>query len=405
MKKICFVTSGLLPVPAVRGGAVEQLVQQLCEDNERAPKFEITCITKYNEEAIKYQQAFHYTRFENIKTRGKLYWVTQKVHGLIYHVTGIDNPLVSIYEWNANKYLLRHAKDFDMVIAEACNMMLLKSLSQKIGCERICLHLHGPFQSKPQYDRIFGNLLAVSNYIRENYISTSHSLPADRALTLMNGIDRSRFNKELPDPEREEMRKQIGLSKDDFVVVFCGRIIKEKGIKQLVEAVLSIEDVQVKLLVVGTSNFGNGNKGKYPQEVFELSNRHSDRIFFTGFIRNENLWKYYKLADIGVLPSMWNDPCPLVMFEMLASGLPTITTRMGGIPEIATAETTIFVDNDSNIVNSLREEIHKMFSSPAKRKEMSQAAVIRSLQFDRNRYFETFCKQVNYLIEKNQRKK
>ena len=406
MKKICFVTSGSLPVPAVKGGAVEQLVQQLCEDNERAPKFKITCITKYNEEAIKYQQAFHYTRFENIKTHGKLYyWVTRKLHGLMYHVAGIDNPLVYIYEWRANKYLLSHALDFDMVIAEACDMMLLKSLSKKIGRERICLHLHGLFRSTPQYDRVFGNLLAVSDYIRKNYISTSHSLSADMALTLMNGIDVGRFNKELPDSEREEMRKQIGFEKDDFVVVFCGRIIKEKGVKQLMEAVLGIPNMQVKLLIIGASDFGNGNKGTYPQEVSDLANRHSGRIFFTGFVKNENLWKYYKLADIGVVPSMWNDPCPLVVFEMLASGLPTIATRMGGIPEIATSGTTIFVDNDSYIVNSLREAIHKMYSSPAKRKEMSQAALKRSLQFDRNKYFETFCQQVNYLIEKNESRK
>lgn len=406
MKRICFVTSGSLPVPAVRGGAVEQLVQQLCEDNERTPNFEITCITKYDAEAIEIQHTFRHTKFENIKTRGKLYyWITRKVHGLIYRMTRGDNPLVYIYEWRTNKYLLKHAQNFDMVIAEACDIMLLKSLSKKIGRERICLHLHGPLQSTPQYDRIFGNLLAVSDYIRKNYISTPHSLPADRALTLMNGIDVSRFSKELPDAEREKMRKQIGLRKDDFVIVFCGRIIKEKGVKQLMEAVLGISNIQMKLLIIGASNFGNGNKGTYPQEVFDLANQHSGRIFFTGFVKNENLWKYYKLVDIGVVPSMWNDPCPLVMFEMLASSLPTIATRMGGIPEIATSETTVFVENDSHIVDSLRKAILTLYSSSEKRKEMSQAAVKRSLQFDRSKYFETFCQQVNYLIEKNESRK
>lgn len=402
MKRICFVTSGSLPVPAVRGGAVEQLVQQLCEDNERTSKFEITCITQYNAEALERQHTFRHTKFVNVKTRGKLYyWIIRKVHGLIYRMTGVDNPLVYIYEWRTNKYLLKHAKDFDLVIAEACDMMLLKFLSKKIGRERVCLHLHGPFQSTPQYDRIFGNLLAVSDYIRKNYISTSNSLPADRALTLMNGIDVSRFSNELPDAEKVEMRKRIGLDKNDFVVVFCGRIIKEKGVKQLMEAVLSIPNTQVKLLIIGASNFGNGNKGTYSQEVSDLANRHSDRIFFTGFVKNENLWKYYKLANIGVTPSMWNEPFCLVLLEMMASGLPTIATSMGGIPEIATSRTTIFVENDSYIVHSIREAILNLHSSPSKTKEMSQAAIQRSMQFDRVKYFETFCQQVKYLIEKN----
>lgn len=406
MKRICFVTSGSLPVPAVRGGAVEQLVQQLCEDNERTPRFEITCVTKYDAEAIEHQHAFRHTKFVNVKTRGKLYyWITQKIHGLIYRVTGINNPLVYIYEWRVNKFLLEHANEFDMVIAEACNMELLKTLAKCIGRERVCLHLHSPLQATPKYDSIFGNLLAVSNYIRKNYMATSNFLPADKAFTLMNGIDVRRFNIKLTDVERNVLRSQLGLEREDFVVVFCGRIIKEKGVKQLIEAIAGIPDTRVKLLIIGASNFGNGNTGTYPQEVFKLAKACENRISFTGFINNEELWKYYKLADIGVVPSMWNDPCPLVMFEMLASGLPTIATSMGGIIEIATSETTIFVENDSCIVDSLREAILKLHSSPNKRKEMSQAAMKRSLQFDCDKYFETFCQQVNYLIEKNENRK
>lgn len=403
MKRICFVTSGSLPVPAVRGGAVEQLVQQLCEDNERTPRFEITCVTKYDAEAIEHQHAFRHTKFVNVKTRGKLYyWITQKIHGLIYRVTGINNPLVYIYEWRVNKFLLGHANEFDMVIAEACNMELLKALSKCIGRERVCLHLHSPLQATPKYDSIFGNLLAVSNYIRKNYMDTSIFLPADKAFTLMNGIDVRRFNIKLTDIERNVLRSQLGLEREDFVVVFCGRIIKEKGVKQLIEAIAGIPDTRVKLLIIGASNFGNGNTGTYPQEVFKLAKACEDRISFTGFINNEELWKYYKLADIGVVPSMWNDPCPLVMFEMLASGLPTIATSMGGIIEIATSETTIFVENDSNIVVSLREAIINLYTSPNKIKNMSQAAVIRSLLFDSSKYFETFCQQIKYLIGKNE---
>lgn len=47
MKNICFITSGVLPVPAVKGGAIEQLIQQLCEDNEKNPHLETDC---YHEE-------------------------------------------------------------------------------------------------------------------------------------------------------------------------------------------------------------------------------------------------------------------------------------------------------------------------------------------------------------------
>lgn len=406
MKRVCFVTSGVLPVPAVRGGAVEQLVQQLCEDNERTPRFEIICITQYDEEAVKRQSFYCHTQFVNIKTGGRmLRWVNKKMHALIRHITGKSIPRVYIYGFCADKYLMRHVDEFDMVIAEACDLLLLKPLSKRIGREKLCLHVHGPLQANFDLESIYGNILAISDFIKRNYMITSHIMSENNALILMNAIDINRFDKSLPSSERDELRARLGIGKFDFVTIFCGRIIKEKGISQLMQAVIGIKDSSFKLLIVGSSDFGNGNKGAYPKEVLKLSKQYKDRILFTGFIKNENLWKYYKLADIGVVPSLWTEPFCLVLLEMMASGLPTIATRMGGIPEVATSETTTFVENDSCIVDSLRGAILNLHSSPNKRKEMSQAAVKRSLKFDRSKYFEKFCQQVNYLIEKNESRK
>ena len=44
MRKICFVTCGALPVPAIKGGAIEQLIELLINENERTPKFEFTVV-------------------------------------------------------------------------------------------------------------------------------------------------------------------------------------------------------------------------------------------------------------------------------------------------------------------------------------------------------------------------
>ena len=63
MRKICFVTCGALPVPAIKGGAIEQLIELLINENERTPKFEFTvvecCDSKVEQEFKKYK----YTHF------------------------------------------------------------------------------------------------------------------------------------------------------------------------------------------------------------------------------------------------------------------------------------------------------------------------------------------------------
>ena len=66
MKNICFITSGVLPVPAVKGGAIEQLIQQLCEDNEKNPHFELTVITKKDQSGMAAQQPYRHTHFETM---------------------------------------------------------------------------------------------------------------------------------------------------------------------------------------------------------------------------------------------------------------------------------------------------------------------------------------------------
>lgn len=405
MKRICFVTSGVLPIPAVRGGAVEQLVQQLCEDNERDPQFKITCITQYDKEAVNLQRAYKYTRFVNIKIGNRLcQWINKKTHGLVRHLTGKSVPTIYIYGYCANRYLRKHAEKFDLVIAEACDPRLLKSLSKKNGREKLCLHIHGPLQAHPELEAIYGSILAVSGFIKNNYISTAQHTSQENALVLMNGIDLNKFNKTITEENKKELRSKLDIKPNDFVVMFCGRIIKEKGVKELIEAVIGIPNPFVKLLIVGSSNFGNANKGAYQNEVTDLSQRHKDRIVFTGFIKNEELWKYYKIADIAAVPSRWQDPCPLVMFEILASGLPSIATHMGGIPEIASLETTIFIENDSRIIGSLQNAIALLYSSPNMRKEMSHASIKRSQLFDRKNYFESFCNRVNYLMNKAEEK-
>ena len=60
----------------------------------------------------------------------------------------------------------------------------------------------------------------------------------------------------------------------------------------------------------------------------------NDVIIFTGYLPHEKLKYLYSIVDVIVLPSVWQDPCPLVVLEAMASGTFLISSAVGGIPEV-----------------------------------------------------------------------
>ena len=93
-------------------------------------------------------------------------------------------------------------------------------------------------------------------------------------------------------------------------------------------------------------------------------------VIFTGLIEYEDMYKYYKLADLCILPSVWNEPCALTVIECIVCGTPLITTKTGGTPENITSS-TIMVDTD-NIVNDLASIIRTMIENPVQLKELKK---------------------------------
>ena len=85
---------------------------------------------------------------------------------------------------------------------------------------------------------------------------------------------------------------------------------------------------------------------------------------------------------------MWEEPFGLTIVEAMAAGLPLITTRSGGIPEICEGVATI-VDRD-NIVENLTSAILDLYEQPEKRKKMATEALERAKLFDKETFTKNF---------------
>jgi glycosyltransferase involved in cell wall biosynthesis len=272
-------------------------------------------------------------------------------------------------------------------------------LSQRGVCNMV-LHLHNDLlnATTPHHQEIFDNLsriLTVSDYIKGRVSTITLS---DKLQTAHNGINIDSFSvKSTPTITRQS----LGLSDADFLMVYSGRINKDKGVSELIDAMLQLEKFPtIKLMILGSSFF-NDSTG---EDVFinNLKNKAEaikDRIVFTGFIPYRQVPAYLHIANIAVLPSMWEEPFGLTIVEAMAAGLPLITTRSGGIPEICEGVATI-VDKE-NVVNNLASAILDLYHHPEKREQMAKASIERAKLFDKEKFAKNFLDNIKSLHNVN----
>ena len=146
----------------------------------------------------------------------------------------------------------------------------------------------------------------------------------------INGIDTAYFNrKEVSFNQIQELKKKIGIHTTDFVFIFVGRLVTDKGINELIGAFNEFSKINstIKLLLVG------------PQEVEldPLSNitlnllKVNKSIIEVGF--QHDVRSYYAIADALIFPS-YREGFPNVVLQAGAMGLPSIVTNISGSNEI-----------------------------------------------------------------------
>jgi len=112
---------------------------------------------------------------------------------------------------------------------------------------------------------------------------------------------------------------------DTVHILYVGQIVKHKGVTLLINAFRCIKSDHAILHIVG--------KGPDFDECQRLSSRDT-RIVFHGFVSAEELDDLYRTAHFLVVPSVWLDNSPMVIYEAFSYGLPVIGSRIGGIPEL-----------------------------------------------------------------------
>ena len=143
----------------------------------------------------------------------------------------------------------------------------------------------------------------------------------------VNGIDTTFFNSNtISEQQQQNLRNELGIDSSDFVFVFIGRLVADKGINELVRAFLSLEIPNCKLLLVGPYETEDPLQ---PETLKAI--QQNDSILSVGF--QHDVRPYLVISDCMVFPS-YREGFPNVVMQAGAMGLPSIVTDINGSNEI-----------------------------------------------------------------------
>ena len=180
--------------------------------------------------------------------------------------------------------------------------------------------------------RVYPNSKGLYDFILQNNFTQSNKLKII-ANGSSNGIDTTFFSPDqVTEIERVTLREKLNIQPDDFVFVFVGRIVSDKGINELIKAFSELQTVEnkpagIKLLLVG--GLENDLDPLNPETLAEI-NQNRD-IISVGF--QQDVRSFFAIADALVFPS-YREGFPNVVMQAGAMGLPSIVSDINGCNEI-----------------------------------------------------------------------
>jgi glycosyltransferase involved in cell wall biosynthesis len=235
--------------------------------------------------------------------------------------------------------ILKHAKDFDIIhvhsyrqFQDVISFIILSLLSK-----RYILTSHGyvlPDGKAKFYKKIVDFIIGkkilfhafriIAFDEKQSHDYQEMGVKKENIRIIPNSINIENL------PEKGEFKKLLNLPHDTKIVLYMGRIEKDKGISVLINAFSKIKTENLHLVVAGP-DFG------LLDESIELSKKLQimDRIHFPGLLNNEEKWKAFVDANVVVYPSFHEAGIPMVILEAAASARPLVISDSIGFAKEA----------------------------------------------------------------------
>lgn len=397
-------SNGCFTVPAVKDGAVATLVQHLLDSNETRKWVDLTIVSYWSKEAEKEALKYKNCNFIWVKCPSIIKKMDDVFFGLVQYI--FKNKKIVSYRsaFSLLYYILKTSNilkknTFENIIIEN-NIPLIWTIRLSNYKGKYYYHLHNVPRINAMCTKEFKNCtgyLCVSKFVGNQIASEQNPIgPIEekKIKILYNCIDSDLFRITGDFSESISLRQKYNVPKNNKVVIFVGRMSAEKGIDKVLEAMINMNRKDVTLLVVGSLMHNLDVNDEYQCMIHNQAKKLGENVIFTGYISQRELYRYYNMADVAVLPSVWEEPAGLTMVEALACGLSVITTNSGGIPEYV-SNVAIVLENDSNLVLNIEAELKKLLENNVEDiKDKKRRSYYIKEKFNCDLYIVKFCEMI-----------
>lgn len=249
-----------------------------------------------------------------------------------------------------NKYDIIHIHSGSISVLAEVAMVACKHHINKI-----IVHSHCAAERKSLKYRIIKFIsLPILNHCPTDYLACSKvageckyskKIVREKLVILKNGVDLKKF--EFNEIVRKQMRKELGIANDTYVVGHVGRFSYQKNHEYLVEVFEKLKQKHKNSLLI---LIGNGENFKLIKELVKARSL-TDSVCFIGNVNN--VQDYMQVMDVFVLPSRF-EGLPIVGVEAQANGLPTmVSTSVSDELELSDAIDFISLENQKMWIQKL----------------------------------------------------
>jgi glycosyltransferase involved in cell wall biosynthesis len=209
-------------------------------------------------------------------------------------------------------------------------------------------------------------LIAVSDFTRRELLQY-YKVKEDKIRVIRNGVDTHKFQ---PASDKRKAKEALGFNPDDIAVLSVGRLYARKGLFTLIESMPAVvrRFPRAKFIISGKGQ--SDEMKKLVSHATRLGMK--DNIIFTGYFPDSKLPKLYQAADVFAFSTFYEN-LPFAVLEALSTGLPVVTTNVGGIPEMIESGRNGFLVQPFN-AKELADRVLYYLEHPTEASEMALLA-------------------------------
>lgn len=349
--KIALIATEKLPVPSVRGGAIQIYLEAVAPLIAKKHEVTVFSIKDPNLADRETADGVHYVHLDEDRYEEAVGAELKKSRFDLVHVC--NRP-----SWVPK--LKKQAPDAVFILSVHNEMFAYDKISQAEG--EICI------------DSV-AQIVTVSDYIGQTITSRFPSARS-KTKTVYSGVDLKTYHPRWTNEgqrAREEMRSELGLH-GKKIVLFVGRLSKVKGPHILLQALPDIieEHPDVMMVFIGSKWFGDNELNNYVKHLHTLGAMQKDHVTFIQFVKPKDIPRLYTMSDVFVCSSQWQEPLARVHYEAMAAGLPIITSNRGGNPEVIEEGKNGYIIHDFENPKQYAERTNDLLSSSEKRERLGK---------------------------------